>query len=63
MSHLISVQVDGSVANHPNLWYQTSVRYHKAKSNTIEAGEEKGFDEEKEMKMEVVNNEEVNNEN
>lgn len=25
-------QIDGSVANHPNLWYQISVRYHKVKS-------------------------------
>ena len=22
----------GAVSNHPNLWYQTSVTYHKAKS-------------------------------
>ena len=30
--------VTGAVANHPNLWFQTSVTYHKNKQNAISGG-------------------------
>jgi hypothetical protein len=34
-------QTDGSVANHPNLWYQTSVQYHRAKNGATTSSDGK----------------------
>lgn len=58
-------QTDGSVANHPNLWYQTSVQYHRAKNGATpktEGGmqsEQQG--EVKEVKVEVKDEMEIVN--
>jgi hypothetical protein len=56
---LLHLQTDGSVANHPNMWYQTSVQYHKAKHGAVSVedsgqpgGGEARTEEGKEVKME-----------